>query len=70
MFRNLEAEMARKGITKGDVAKFLGVRYGTIIGKAKGRSQFSLAEAFKIKDHFFPDQDFEYLFKQDNQSTA
>jgi DNA-binding XRE family transcriptional regulator len=69
MFPNLEAEMARKGINKSDLAECLEVRYATVIDKTKGRSQFSIAEAFKIKDHFFPNCPLEYLFAKDEQST-
>lgn len=70
MFRNLEAEMARDGVKKGDIAKFLGLRYATVIDKTKGRSQFTLAEAFKIRNHFFPNVDFEYLFEENAKHTA
>jgi DNA-binding XRE family transcriptional regulator len=70
MFRNLEAEMAREGVSKSDLAKYLGVRYATVIDKTKGRFQFSIAEAFKIKDHFFPSCSLEYLFAQDEQQQA
>lgn len=67
MFRNLEAELARKGFIKGDLAKLLGVRYATVIDKTKGRSQFSIDEAFRIRDNFFPDLTLDYLFAQEGQ---
>ncbi|MCR8658950.1 XRE family transcriptional regulator [Paenibacillus endoradicis] len=69
MFRNLEAEMARNGVNKGDFAKFLGVRYATVIDKTKGRNRFYLDEASKIQRHFFPNCTIEYLFEQDNHNT-
>lgn len=69
MYRNLEAEMARKGVSKSDLAKCLGVRYATVIDKTKGRSQFSMAEAFKIKEHFFSSCSLEYLFDAAEMQT-
>ncbi|TNJ68188.1 XRE family transcriptional regulator [Paenibacillus hemerocallicola] len=69
MFPNLEAEMARKRITKGDISKFLGVRYATVIDKTKGKSRFTIDEALKIKTHFFPNCSVEYLFEI-NEHTA
>jgi len=62
MYRNLEAEMARIGVTKVDIAKLLGVRYATVIDKTTGKSRFYLEEALKIKSHFFPGHSLEYLF--------
>ena len=70
MYRNLEAEMARTGVTRGDIAKFLGVRYATVIDKIKGKSRFYLDEAIKIQKRFFPKCSVEYLFEQDELRTA
>lgn len=65
MYRNLLAEMARNDITKKDLADFLGLRYATIVDKTNGKFRFYLDEAFKIKNHFFPDLPIEYLFESD-----
>lgn len=62
MYRNLLAEMTRCGITKKDLAKFLRLRYPTVVDKTNGKSRFYLDEAFKIRNHFFPDCEMEYLF--------
>jgi DNA-binding XRE family transcriptional regulator len=70
LFRNLEAEMARQRITKGDLAKFLGVRYATVVDKTKGRSRFYYEECLSIKKHFFPDCELEYLFAVDQENIA
>lgn len=70
MYRNLEAEMAREGITRKDLAETLGVRYATIIDKMKGRYSFTLDEAFIIRNKFFPHLSFEYLFERDENQTA
>lgn len=63
MFRNLEAEMVRYGVTKKDIAKLLNVRYGTVIDKFNGKYPFKLIEAIKIKQEFFQNLEFEYLFE-------
>lgn len=62
MFRNLEAEMARNGVTKVDIAELLGVRYATVIDKTRGRSRFYVSEALKIQKKFFPKHEIAYLF--------
>ncbi len=69
MYRNLEAEMAREGITRKDLAETLGVRYATIIDKMKGRYSFTLDEAFKIRNEYFPNLSFEYLFETEEQTA-
>ena len=63
MYRNLEAEMAREGIDRKDLANLLNVRYATIIDKLKGRFSFTLDEAFIIKNNYFSELSFEYLFE-------
>lgn len=62
MYRNLLAEMARKDITKKQIAKLLKVRDATISDKINGKYSFKLDEAFKIKKEFFPQLSIEYLF--------
>lgn len=70
MYKNLEAEMARDGITRKDLADLLEVRYATIIDKLKGRFSFTLDEAFKIKNRYFSHLSFEYLFETEEDKTA
>jgi DNA-binding XRE family transcriptional regulator len=70
MYRNLEAEMIREGVTRKDLAEALGVRYATVIDKLKGRYSFTLDEAFIIRNKFFPHLSFEYLFERNENKTA
>ncbi|MDN5388873.1 XRE family transcriptional regulator [Bacillus sp. LB7] len=70
MHRNLRAEMARNGITMVDIAKFLGVRYATVNDKVNGKYRFYFNEALKIKRHFFPQCDIEYLFENDENKHS
>lgn len=66
IYKNLAAEMARKGITKKDLAKSLNMRYPTIVDKTNGKSRLYLDEAVKIRDMFFQEFDLEYLFDVDD----
>ena len=59
---NLEAEMARKGLLKKDIAETLGVRSATVYDKLKGKHPFTLDEVLKIKNKHFPEFTLEYLF--------
>lgn len=69
-YRNLRAEMARNGVTVGDVARMLNVRFATVSDKMNGRSRFYFDEASKIKTEFFPECSLEYLFEHEQKSTA
>ena len=59
---NLEAEIARKGVAKKEIAETLGVRLATVYDKLKGKYPFTLDEALKMKDKYFPEFTLEYLF--------
>jgi predicted transcriptional regulator len=63
MYKNLEAEMVRKGITRKDIAHLLKVRYATVSWKLSGKSRLYYDEALKIKNTFFPEFTIEYLFE-------
>ncbi|WHY75732.1 XRE family transcriptional regulator [Neobacillus sp. WH10] len=65
MYRNLLAEMARKDISKKEMADLLKMRYSTLVDKTNGKYRFYLDEALKIKETFFPDLPLEYLFEPD-----
>lgn len=67
MYKNLEAEMARKGIKRKDISKLLNVRYATVVQKLNGRYRFNLDEAFMIKEQCFPELSLEYLFDSDDK---
>lgn len=52
MYENLEAEIARAGITKREIAVFLEIHENTLAYKM-ARGSFTIEEAFKIKHKFF-----------------
>lgn len=64
MFRNLEAELKRQGITREKLAECLGVNISTISAKLTKPDRIKLCEAMKIQRMFFPGMDLSYLFEQ------
>jgi len=52
--RNLLAEMARYNVTAKDIQSILAYNERTILNKLKGKSEFSVSDAIKIRDTFFP----------------
>ncbi|MEA0555598.1 helix-turn-helix transcriptional regulator [Lysinibacillus irui] len=61
-FPNLEAELARQGIQRKDIAEKIGVRVATVSDKLNGKYPFTLDEATAIKNIFFPNLSMDYLF--------
>lgn len=50
MYKNLEVELSRKGLTKRELAKILGIGGTTLSNKLNGKSIISLPEAMKIRN--------------------
>lgn len=65
MYRNLEAEIARAGLNKGQLANLLGITKGTMSLKLNGQSPLTLAECKKIKRILEYKGSIEILFAQD-----
>jgi len=62
MFRNLNAEQARKGMTNSDAAALIGLSRISYENKKKS-GKFTVIEAKKLCEHF--GCSFEYLFETD-----
>lgn len=62
MYKNLLAEMARRGINNIQIAKAIGINPSTLSAKLNSYDRLKLCEAEKIKNTFFPDMSIEYLF--------
>lgn len=60
--RNLSAEMARYGVSNTDIRSLLGCSGKTVTNKLAESTSFSVDEAIKIRDTFFPGLRIEYLF--------
>jgi len=65
--KNLLAEMIRYGVSASDIQKTIGCSTKTVRNKLDGVSVFSVTEAIKIRDIFFPGLRVEYLFAQANE---
>lgn len=63
MYPNLEAEMARRKITRNELAKVLGMSPNTLGLKLNGKSVLSLPECIEIKHFLNNPMPLEELFK-------
>ncbi|MHC1773642.1 MAG: helix-turn-helix transcriptional regulator [Flexilinea sp.] len=68
MYRNLNAELARKGIKRGSLAKELKVTPSTISQKLNGKTLITLQEAKRIKNVLGVDIELETLFALQNEN--
>ncbi len=70
MYPNLDAEMARKGLKRKDLAQLFKGRVPTVSEKLNGKYPLLLDEAVRIRETFFPEHSLEYLFKTFGSETA
>ncbi len=64
MYSNLYMIMRQKGITFKQISELLGCKYQTVSDKVNGltESGFTCDEAIKLKNVFFPEYEFAFLF--------
>ncbi len=62
MYKNLEAELSRNGLTKGELAKLLKIQPTTLSNKLNGKSELKFSEAIQIKSILKVDIPLEILF--------
>lgn len=62
MYSNLRGEMTRHGVRLSMVQNLLGVTEKTARDRVNGKSDFSVTEALKVRDAFFPGMTIGYLF--------
>lgn len=63
MFRNLEAEFKRAGMTAGDVAKSIGMNVSTLSQKMNGHRPFTVNQAVAIQKALATDKTIDELFE-------
>jgi predicted transcriptional regulator len=61
--RNLRAEIARKDLSKGEIARALGISQSALSDRLSEPSRFRITECHKIRDKFFPEHTIDYLFE-------
>lgn len=64
-YLTLISELAKRGIQKTEVAKLLGIHWNSVMNKMNGKTAFSVDEAIKIHDAYFPDWKIEELFRRE-----
>lgn len=63
-YKNLEAEMAREGITHKKMAELLGINITTMHKKMNGKTQFTVNEASQIVNILKGKVQIEHLFSE------
>lgn len=69
MYRNVDAELKRKGMTRSDLAKKLKIAPSTLSLKLSGKSFVTLDEAKRIKEILEVDIPLEILFEQTRKTA-
>jgi hypothetical protein len=67
VFNNLNAEIARHRVKKGDIAKLIGKTLATFSLKLAGKTPFTYEEACLIHETYFPECDFKVLFQRESK---
>lgn len=62
MFPNLKAEMARLNITTKKMAEEINKTESWVENRLSGKASLPITDAFNIKNAFFPNISFEYLY--------
>lgn len=65
MYRELEAKIAYRGISKKQMAEGIHMNYSTLLSKMGGKSKFTLDEAASIKEYLEEDLTIEELFREE-----
>jgi len=63
MYRNLKAEMLRRGLTQNDLGKALCLCVGAVSMRLHGRTEWKFSEAVAVKEWLGVDMSLEELFK-------
>lgn len=64
MYKELEAQIAYRGISKKQLAADINMKYSTFLTKMSGKSKFTLDEAVCIREYLKEDIAIEELFKE------
>ena len=65
MYSNLIAEMKAKKVSRSNIQKLLDIHYNSVSNKFSHKTCFTIDEAIKIQEHFFPECELSELFKVD-----
>ena len=65
MYRNLEGELRKQGITRQKIAEDMHLNVSTVSRKLTEIDRLKLWEAYKIRDLYCPSANLEWLFATD-----
>lgn len=69
MFPNLEAELKRRGITRGKIAQDFNLAISTVYARLSGRSPLSVSFAKELKSTYEINVPLEELFDETSKSA-
>ena len=70
MFNNLEGELRKRNITREKMSVDMNMNISTISAKLNNADRFKLAEAFKLRDLYFPNMEIDYLFATEETKVS
>ena len=65
MYTNLIAKMNEKKVSRSDIQRLLQIHSNSVSNKLKHRTSFTIDEAMKIQEQFFPECELSELFRAD-----
>lgn len=68
--KNLAAEMVRNGVSVRDIQQIISCTERTVHNKLDGITDFSVTEAIRIRDAYFPGMRLAYLFAESGAKDA
>lgn len=68
MYPNLEAELARRNMTRKEIAVVLGVNVCTVTPKLNDPKRLKYCEVVQIRNTLFPNLSVDYLFATERLS--
>lgn len=69
-YSNLRVGMGKCNITSESLSRLLGIYRNSVYNKLNGQSSFSIEEAIQIKNTFFPEYEYSYLFRADARKNV
>ena len=63
MYSRLITEMKAKKVSRNDIHELLQIHCNSVSNKLRHRTSFTIDEAMKIQEHFFPECELSELFK-------
>ena len=69
-YKILKGEMAKKDITIEEIAELLNIHRNSVSNKINKNASFTIEEAQKIWEKYFPEMEPKYLFAKDEKKVG